>query len=46
MLIGVLWGLFAAAAAYRRTQRSERALVLREASPTLAALSPRTHHAA
>jgi hypothetical protein len=46
MLIGVLWGLFAAAAVYRRAQRSERALVLREASPTLAALSPRTHRAA
>ncbi len=46
MLIGVLWGLFAAAAVYRRAQRSERALVLREASPTLTALSPRTHRAA
>jgi hypothetical protein len=42
----VLWGLFAAAAVYRRAQRSERAAATRAASPALAALSPRTRHAA
>jgi hypothetical protein len=46
LLIGVLWGLFAAAAAYRRARRSERAAVLRAPSPALAALSPRTRRAA
>ena len=45
MIIGVLWGLFAAAAAYRRAQRSERAGVARAASPALAMLSPRTRRA-
>jgi O-antigen ligase len=46
MIIGVLWGLFAAAAAYRRPQHGERAVLTSAASPALAALSPRTRRAA
>jgi hypothetical protein len=46
MIIGVLWGLFIAAAAYRRAQRNERAVLTRAAAPTLVALSPRTRRAA
>jgi O-antigen ligase len=46
MIIGVLWGLFAAAAAYRRAQRGERAVLTSAASPAMAALSPRTRRAA
>jgi hypothetical protein len=46
MIIGVLWGLFAAAAAYRRAQHGERAVLTSAASPALAALSPRTRRAA
>jgi hypothetical protein len=46
MIIGVLWGLFGAAAAYRRAQRGERAVLTSAASPALAALSPRTRRAA
>jgi hypothetical protein len=46
MIIGALWGLFAAAAAYRRARRGERAVMTRAPSPALATLSPRTHRAA
>jgi hypothetical protein len=46
MIIGVLWGLFAAAAVYRRARRGDRATLTRAPSPALAALSPRTHRAA
>jgi O-antigen ligase/polysaccharide polymerase Wzy-like membrane protein len=46
MIIGALWGLFAAAAAYRRGQRGERAARARAASPALAAYSPQTRRAA
>jgi hypothetical protein len=45
LIIGVLWGLFAAAAAYRRNQRGERAALAR-ATPALATLSPRARPAA
>jgi hypothetical protein len=46
LIIGVLWGLFAAAAAYRRAQRGERAVLTSAASPALAALSPRARRTA
>jgi hypothetical protein len=45
MIIGALWGLFAAAAVYRRTRRSERADVTR-AAPALTALSRGARRAA
>jgi hypothetical protein len=46
MIIGVLWGLFAAAAVYRRAQRRAHAPAMRAPSPALAALSPQTRRAA
>jgi hypothetical protein len=46
MIIGVLWGLFAAAAAYRRGLRRQRVAVTRAPSPALVALSPQTRRAA
>ena len=46
MIIGMLWGLFAAAAAYRRGLRGERAAGMRAPSPALAALSPQRRRAA
>jgi hypothetical protein len=46
MIIGVLWGLFAAAAAYRRGLRGQRVAVTQAPSPALAELSPRTRRAA
>jgi O-Antigen ligase len=46
MIIGVLWGLFVAAAAYRRTQRGERASSTRAAAPDPMTLAPRARRAA